>query len=221
MADIRLTKRKEKSQQIRETILDVSRRLFIQYGYSATTIRQILQEAGITTGTLYHFFQDKEDILLQIADDHMNDASRLVNSLLPDNRDPSLFYAMEMSLMFTAIEKYEMIAELYLSMYQSWRVIDMICHNHGKINMELFGKSVKGMSDEWWYAHSLAISGIIQNCIAEHLNNKKLGIRMHLQIILATSFGYFNIPLNKIDPAISRAMDIIHKKKPGLYGIYL
>lgn len=221
MSEIRLTKRKEKSRQIRENILAVSRRLFIEQGYSATTIRQILVEADITTGTLYHFFKDKEDIFLELAEDHLSDTEILLKSLLPENRDSALVYALEMSLMFTAVVRYDNIAELYLNMYQSWRVLDMICRNHGKINRQLFEKYRKGKSDEWWYVHSLAISGIIRNCIAERLNSGKLDITDYLQVILNASFGYFNLPLGKVDASISKSLEIIQKNKPNLYGINL
>ncbi len=221
MPEIKLTKRKEKSRQIRETILAVSRRLFIEQGYSATTIRQILIEADITTGTLYHFFQDKEDILLELAEGHLSDTGILLKSLLPENKDSALVYALEMSLMFSAISRYDNIAELYLNMYQSWRVLDMICHNHGTINRQLFEKNKKGMSDEWWYVHSLAISGIIRNCIAEKLNSGKLDMTAYLQVILNASFGYFNLPLSKVDALISKSSEIIRKNKPELYGISL
>ncbi len=217
----RLTKREIKSQQVRDNILDVSRQLFIQQGYTATTIREILSEAGITTGTLYHFFQDKEDILMQLAADHLDDVSTLIQSLLPDNPDPAVFYTLELSLLFTVITKHEMVADLYLNMYRSWRVADMICHNHGKRNRQLFEKFKKGMNDEWWYMRSLAITGIIQNCIAEQVNNKKISVEEYLQVVLSAAFGYFNIPAGKIKPAISRALTIIRNKRVGLYEVYL
>ena len=58
-------KRIEKSNNIKNKIIEVSRRLFVNQGYQKTTIRQIIEEAGINTGTLYHFFRDKEDIFLR------------------------------------------------------------------------------------------------------------------------------------------------------------
>lgn len=221
MTDTRLTNRREKSQQIRNNILDVSRKLFIQQGYSATTIRQILTETGITTGTLYHFFRDKEDILVALASSHLDDASNLVKSLLPDDQDPVLFYAVEILLMLMAVEKNETIAELYLNIYRLWRVCDMICHNHGEKNRQLFEKFSKGKDDEWWYARSLAITGIIQNCIAERINNKILPVEVYLQIILNAAFGYFNIQASKIEPITLKALTIVRKKNISLYGVYI
>lgn len=215
------TRRKEKSQQVRETILEVSRRLFIEQGYGATTIRRILTEANITTGTLYHFFKDKDDILLHMAAAHLDDAVKLVESLLPEDPDPVLCYVLELSLLFSAVEKYDRIADLYLNMYRSWRVADMVCRNHGEKNRRLFERFNKGKADEWWYERSLAITGIIQNCIAERLQGGKIPAGEHLRVIFTAAFAYFHIPMARLEPAISRAGEIIRKKKAGLYGIYL
>lgn len=44
------------------TILQTARRLFIRQGYTATSMREIADEAGIGKATIYHHFQDKEAI---------------------------------------------------------------------------------------------------------------------------------------------------------------
>jgi AcrR family transcriptional regulator len=40
-------------------------------GYHATSLRQLANEAGITLGTLYHYFPSKEDLLSELFDDAM------------------------------------------------------------------------------------------------------------------------------------------------------
>lgn len=51
-------------------ILDAARRAFARYGYDATSIEAILEEAGISRGTLYHYFQSKENLFLSLAAEH-------------------------------------------------------------------------------------------------------------------------------------------------------
>ena len=41
-------------------------RLFHEQGYSATGIATILREAGANSGSLYHFFPNKEALLLGV-----------------------------------------------------------------------------------------------------------------------------------------------------------
>jgi AcrR family transcriptional regulator len=50
----------------REKLLDSCFHIFSQKGYSNVSIREIAKEAGTSTGTLYHYFRNKEDILEQL-----------------------------------------------------------------------------------------------------------------------------------------------------------
>jgi Transcriptional regulator len=47
-------------------IIDAARRLFIKNGYFGTNTAEIAQEAGISTGSVYAYFEDKKDILLAV-----------------------------------------------------------------------------------------------------------------------------------------------------------
>ena len=53
----------------RRRILDVARAAFASGGYGATTNRQLAAEAGITAGTLYHYFGSKLDLYLAVDDE--------------------------------------------------------------------------------------------------------------------------------------------------------
>ena len=50
----------------RDQLLAVAARLISSRGYSATTVRDIADEAGILSGSLYHHFSSKEAILDEI-----------------------------------------------------------------------------------------------------------------------------------------------------------
>jgi TetR/AcrR family transcriptional regulator, cholesterol catabolism regulator len=52
--------------QRRQELLDVSAQLFAERGYGATTVRDIADEAGILSGSLYHHFASKEEIVDEI-----------------------------------------------------------------------------------------------------------------------------------------------------------
>ena len=52
----------------RERIVEAARQLFFQQGYTATGIAQILQESGANSGSLYHFFPTKEDLLVAVLE---------------------------------------------------------------------------------------------------------------------------------------------------------
>ncbi|VAW43515.1 hypothetical protein MNBD_CHLOROFLEXI01-1906 [hydrothermal vent metagenome] len=57
--------------ETRTTILKTARRLFIQQGFTATSMRQLAQEVGIGKATIYHHFADKQAIMLALLDEEL------------------------------------------------------------------------------------------------------------------------------------------------------
>ena len=56
-------------EQTVERILDAARRLFLEKGYEATTIQDIVDElGGLTKGAVYHHFKSKADIMNALGD---------------------------------------------------------------------------------------------------------------------------------------------------------
>jgi AcrR family transcriptional regulator len=60
-------KRKGEGPERRSEILQVAKRLFLEEGYSRTTIRRIASEIGISSTALYVYFPDKNSILREIC----------------------------------------------------------------------------------------------------------------------------------------------------------
>ncbi len=58
---------KEFENEKRYNILHTAKRLFLNQGYRKTTIRQIVKEAGTSTGNFYFYFPDKLSVLKIIA----------------------------------------------------------------------------------------------------------------------------------------------------------
>jgi AcrR family transcriptional regulator len=49
-----------------DVIQGAATRLFLEKGYSATSVRDIAAQAGINSATLYHYFPSKQDILIYV-----------------------------------------------------------------------------------------------------------------------------------------------------------
>ncbi|HEY1106707.1 TetR/AcrR family transcriptional regulator [Agromyces endophyticus] len=57
----------------REQIIAIARRQIASRGYSSTTVRDIADEAGILSGSLYHHFASKEAVLQEILRTFMDE----------------------------------------------------------------------------------------------------------------------------------------------------
>ncbi|SDI10638.1 TetR/AcrR family transcriptional regulator [Desulfosporosinus hippei] len=63
----------------RQSILDVAGKLIAQKGVKATSLSDIAKEVGISKGTLYYYYSNKNDIIYDIADIHL---TRITKELL-------------------------------------------------------------------------------------------------------------------------------------------
>lgn len=59
----------ERRTQTRRALVGAARRLFAEKGYAATGTPEIVAEAGVTRGALYHHFADKEALFAAVVEE--------------------------------------------------------------------------------------------------------------------------------------------------------
>ncbi len=82
-----------KSERSRRQILDAALELFSHRGFGATSVRDIAERAGVSTGNVYHHFPEKEAVYLAlfeeywaaIADPEFPFNKALASGVFPDN----------------------------------------------------------------------------------------------------------------------------------------
>jgi len=60
-----------KADERKDAILDCAKRLFSRQGYYQTHISDIIKEAQIARGTVYQYFNNKDDIFVTLVDDFL------------------------------------------------------------------------------------------------------------------------------------------------------
>ena len=59
--------RSKERELLKTTVLDAAQHLFGRRGYQQTTMEEVAKEAGVSVGTLYNMFEDKERLYAQVA----------------------------------------------------------------------------------------------------------------------------------------------------------
>ena len=72
----------------RRRILDAAVSVFAQSGFYNAKVSQIAKEAGVADGTIYLYFKNKEDILIQVFIDAMDDILHLQEDASAEISDP-------------------------------------------------------------------------------------------------------------------------------------
>ena len=212
-------KRKEKSDQVKSSILNIALRLFMAQGYRKTTIRQIAEEGKFTIGTIYHFFRDKEDIFINSSIPAPDQLMTIVENITEDKEDHVLNYSVYRALEFKAIEKYDHIAEFYLEAYSSWRMTKSIIRGNMQRNKLYFSRYNKNFTAQDYYRISMALRGMRLMYIMERVHTGTNKFKEYTPQIIETALAAFNVPKERRDAAISRAMDIAGKYRGTVNGI--
>jgi TetR/AcrR family transcriptional regulator, fatty acid metabolism regulator protein len=72
----------------KEFIAKVSTELFARRGYQNTSIEQIARESGYAVGTIYLYFDSKEEVLATILTDYVDEITRKKAEIMTEVSDP-------------------------------------------------------------------------------------------------------------------------------------
>ena len=98
----------------REQIKGIALKLFIDNGYSKTTMDEIVQAVGISKGGMYHHFSNKEEIFLELLKDGNEYRKNLVVEYMRENSQSRNEKIVEM-LLDKILDKNQ-YKDLYLSL---------------------------------------------------------------------------------------------------------
>lgn len=70
----------------REEVLEAAAAVFLERGFEAATTRDIGERAGVLSGSLYHHFETKEEMLFELVRDVYDGVLAAVEALPPEGR---------------------------------------------------------------------------------------------------------------------------------------
>ena len=209
-----MNQRENRKHQI-EKVLVVSKNLFVTQGYEKTTMRQIVEAAGMTTGSLYNFFDSKEDILLRLIRDLFSDVPTLADEIVSPDDNPLLRISLEISLYFYAIEFAPNLSGLYISIFKSYPAAKLIAHIEARRAITVMGAALQGHSYVDYYLKNMAIIGIMQKLLEEREYGDLI---FQFEQIVALIGRYiillYELPRDIIDEVTGKTIEII--KRPDV-----
>ncbi len=74
-----------KDPEVRKTeILDIAEKLFIEKGFEKTSVNLIVEKLNIAKGTIYYYFDSKDDIMKAVLKRFAKDSAEVINQRLSD-----------------------------------------------------------------------------------------------------------------------------------------
>jgi len=98
-----------------EQILAVAAGLFARKGVAATTVRELADEVGILSGSLYHHFDSKEAMVDEILAPYLEDLREACESVLSSETDPRTRLCGLVVASLRVVEAHPHATEIYQS----------------------------------------------------------------------------------------------------------
>jgi len=181
-------------------IISEARKLFLSLGYAKTKMRQIGEAAEVQTGTIYHFYKNKEDIFANIVHQAFFRTIERTRSL--SNGDSLLHLAAELSWHTHTMHQHAPSAELYMIAYNSPRIADELLRNQIIRSRELFGHLERTAIDYKVYA--MLARGFMQAMSLQAVEQKLTDIDATIQSSLTYLLKMMETPTEDIRGVLDR-----------------
>ena len=207
---MKMKTRKANREVVRKKIIKISRRLFLEQGYENTTVRQVLKKARLSTGSLYHFFKNKEEILLFALKDALLEMSSLTDSMAVKYNEPVLRYALGIAIGTSEIFKYKPLFNFYNAIYKNESAENFVISLKVTRMKNLLNDLNLHFTDNEIHSRVLAIHGATRALMLAKIN-KQLSANLHeiYSLIIKIALSEFNVPKEKIEKIIKLTTKIL------------
>ncbi|MDM5248123.1 TetR/AcrR family transcriptional regulator [Lysinibacillus sp. G4S2] len=103
----------EQRMKIHETLLNKSKELFIQYGFSKTSIDDIVNACGIAKGSFYSYYPSKEELFYAVLRREEEIKNKIISEVMSESLPPKELLMRFFEISFKAIEENEFLQNLY------------------------------------------------------------------------------------------------------------
>lgn len=112
-----MTIRNDQKEKRRQEILAAGLNLFIQKGYSGTTIKDIAGAVGMSVGLLFHYFASKEELYMELVKLGIDGPMSTVQT---GQTDPLTFFETTSERILNYIHADPFVARMFVLMHQAY-----------------------------------------------------------------------------------------------------
>ena len=138
-------------------IIQVASRLFLERGYSKTTIKAIADELDISTGHLMFYFPTKEHLLAVLIHMLCDFQWKTVQNHVQEGNTSLMAVCLELSTMATMCDDDEIARDLYLAAYTHPLTLEIIRKNDTERAKQVFG----AYCSDWEHARFAAAEALV------------------------------------------------------------
>jgi AcrR family transcriptional regulator len=171
-----------------ELIFQAALKLFVEYGFHGTPTSKIAQEAGVSNGTLFHYFKTKDELIIALytrikkqmsCDIEANvELEKSFETIFKQLMLRSLYWAMDHQTEFYFVQQFHMSP--FKSLISSDEINEQIKRYSLLLKAAIDAKIIKPMPVELLYSLiNMHIFGIYQYLTFNHIPENDYRIIIH------------------------------------------
>lgn len=122
--------RKKVVNETKNAIIRVAIEMFLERGFTNTSVRAIAAELGISTGNITFYFPSKEHLLMVLVEMLCDSQWSMLEQLADEEETALMAFCMETMTVAAACEQNEIARDLFLSVFQSELCRNLLRENH-------------------------------------------------------------------------------------------
>lgn len=122
--------RKKVVNETKNAIIRVSIEMFLERGFTNTSVRAIAAELGISTGNITFYFPSKEHLLMVLVEMLCDSQWSMLEQQADEEETALMAFCMETMTVAAACEQNEIARDLFLSVFQSELCRNLLRENH-------------------------------------------------------------------------------------------
>ena len=150
----------KKRPNTRLQIIQLAAKLFIEEGYSATSMKKIANILDLSPGNITFYFPTKDHLLAVLVNELFDFQNLLMEKATEEGNGSLLAYCLELTTIAAACEENSVVRDFYSSSYSLEYTLDLIRANDVEKAKAVFGEFCPDWSDERWIATENIVSGI-------------------------------------------------------------
>lgn len=192
----------KKHDEMKSKVLHAAASLFLEKGYTNSTVKEIAAKAEINIGSLVHLFKNKENLMCELVQYVLEGQfEATANFLKGKTEDKILFYAAETTLQLYITENNEYIREMYSVAYSLPNSSEVIYHTiTGKLE-EIFREHLPELETKDFYELEIASGGIMRGFMTVPCD-MYFTMERKVKRFLETTFLIYRVPDEKIQEAV-------------------
>ena len=141
-------------------IIQLAAKLFIEEGYSRTTMKKISTTLDVSPGNITFYFPTKEHLLAVLVNELFDFQDLLMEKATEETGKSLLAYCLELTTIAAACEQNEVVRDFYQSSYTLPHTLSLIRENDTRKTMAIFADFCPDWTEERWIATENIVSGI-------------------------------------------------------------